>query len=221
MAGEIEARLKALDLALPEAKAALGSYVPFLHLDRLLFISGQLPDEGRQGRVHRQARRRCRSYATARRPRGFARFNILAQAKTALRDLDRIVQLLRLNGFVNAAPDFADHPKVLNGASDFLVESSRQQGAPYPHRRRLLEPATWRLRRGRCDLRRGLTAMAERPTCPELYWLKRPIAHRGLHDAAKGIVENSASAVAAAMGKGYAIEVDLQCAARSCAGCLP
>jgi glycerophosphoryl diester phosphodiesterase len=49
----------------------------------------------------------------------------------------------------------------------------------------------------------------------ELYWLKRPIAHRGLHDAAKGIIENSASAVAAAMGKGYAIEVDLQCAANA------
>lgn len=48
----------------------------------------------------------------------------------------------------------------------------------------------------------------------ELFWLKRPIAHRGLHDAAKGIVENSASAVRAAMGKGLAVEVDLQCAAR-------
>jgi glycerophosphoryl diester phosphodiesterase len=47
----------------------------------------------------------------------------------------------------------------------------------------------------------------------ELYWLKRPIAHRGLHDATKGIVENSASAVAAAMGGGYVVEVDLQCAA--------
>ena len=43
MAGEIEARLKALELGLPEAKAAVGSYVPFLHLDRLLFVSGQLP----------------------------------------------------------------------------------------------------------------------------------------------------------------------------------
>ena len=49
----------------------------------------------------------------------------------------------------------------------------------------------------------------------ELYWLRRPIAHRGLHDAAKGIIENSASAVAAAMGKGYAVEVDLQCAANN------
>ncbi len=47
----------------------------------------------------------------------------------------------------------------------------------------------------------------------ELYWLRRPIAHRGLHDPARGIIENSASAVTAAMGKGYAIEVDLQCAA--------
>ena len=47
----------------------------------------------------------------------------------------------------------------------------------------------------------------------ELYWLKRPIAHRGLHDAAKGIIENSASAVSAAMGKGLGVEVDLQCAA--------
>jgi glycerophosphoryl diester phosphodiesterase len=47
----------------------------------------------------------------------------------------------------------------------------------------------------------------------ELYWLKRPIAHRGLHDRAKGIVENSASAIRAAMGAGLAIEVDLQCTA--------
>jgi glycerophosphoryl diester phosphodiesterase len=47
----------------------------------------------------------------------------------------------------------------------------------------------------------------------ELYWLQRPIAHRGLHDEAKGIVENSASSVRAAMGAGFAIEVDLQCAA--------
>ena len=47
----------------------------------------------------------------------------------------------------------------------------------------------------------------------ELYWLKRPIAHRGLHDAAKAIVENSASAVSAAMGAGYGIEVDLQISA--------
>ena len=53
-----------------------------------------------------------------------------------------------------------------------------------------------------------------RPSNPACDWLtERPIAHRGLHDAAGGVIENSASAVTAAMGKGYAIEVDLQCAA--------
>jgi enamine deaminase RidA (YjgF/YER057c/UK114 family) len=45
-----------------------------------------------------------------------------------LRDLDRIVQLVRLNGFVNATPDFTDHPKVMNGASDFLVEVLGNKG---------------------------------------------------------------------------------------------
>lgn len=127
MAGEIEARLQALDLALPEAKAGIGTYVPFVHLNGLLFISGQLPlEEGKiavAGKIGdgldveagQKAARLCA-------------LNILAQAKAALGDLDRIVQLLRLNGFVNAAPGFADHPKVINGASDLLVEILGNKG---------------------------------------------------------------------------------------------
>lgn len=127
MPGEIEARLKALDLALPDAKPALGSYVPFLHLDRLLFISGQIPmKEGKvavTGKLGADV-----DVARGQEAARLCALNILAQAKTALRDLDRIVQLLRLNGFVNATPNFADHPKVLNGASDFLVEVLGNKG---------------------------------------------------------------------------------------------
>jgi len=127
MAGKIEARLKALDLALPEAKAAIGNYVPFVHLGGQLIISGQLPlkDGGIEvaGKLGdgigiaegQEAARLCA-------------LNILAQAKAALGDLDRIVQLVRLNGFVNAAPDFADHPKVINGASDLMVEILGDKG---------------------------------------------------------------------------------------------
>ena len=127
MAGEIEARLTALGIVLPEAKAPIGSYVPYLHLNGQLFISGQLPlSEGKllaEGKVGddldlsrgQEAARLCA-------------INILAQAKAALRDLDRIVQLLRINGFVNAASDFADHPKVLNAASEFLVEVLGNKG---------------------------------------------------------------------------------------------
>ena len=127
MAGEIEARLKALDLVLPEAKAAIGSYVPYLHLDGQLFVSGQLPlkdgkiaAEGKLGAdldlsQGQEAARLCA-------------INILAQAKAALRDLDRIVQLLRLNGFVSAAPGFTDHPKVLNAASELMVKVLGNKG---------------------------------------------------------------------------------------------
>ena len=120
MAGEIEARVKALGLVLPEAKAAIGSYAPFLHLNGQLFISGQLPlVDGKiaiAGKVGAEL-----DLARGQEAARLCALNILAQAKAALRDLDRIVQLMRLNGFVNAAPGFADHPKVLNGASDLMV----------------------------------------------------------------------------------------------------
>ncbi|HXG78570.1 MAG TPA: RidA family protein [Methyloceanibacter sp.] len=127
MAGEIEARLKALDLVLPEVAAPLADYVPFVHLGGQLFVSGQLPlKDGKialtgtlgaaldvvQGQ---QAARLCA-------------LNILAQAKAALGDLDRIVQCLRLTGYVNAAPGFADHPKVVNGASELMVKVLGQKG---------------------------------------------------------------------------------------------
>jgi enamine deaminase RidA (YjgF/YER057c/UK114 family) len=127
MAGEIEARLKALDLALPEAKVPVGSYVPFVHLDNQLIISGQLPFKdggiavtGKLGddvdiAAGQDAARLCA-------------LTILAQAKVALGDLDRIVQLLRLNGFVSSSPGFADHPKVINGASDLMVEIMGDKG---------------------------------------------------------------------------------------------
>ena len=127
MAGEIEARLKALDLVLPETKGVLGSYVPFLHLGGQLFISGQLPlVEGKvavAGKVGAEL-----DTAQGQEAARLCALNILTQAKAALRDLDRIVQLLRLNGFVNAAPGFADHPKVLNGASDLMVKILGNKG---------------------------------------------------------------------------------------------
>ena len=127
MAGEIEARLKALDLVLPEARAALGRYVPFLHLNGQLYIAGQLPLADGKVAVSGKLGAELdlgQGQAAAR----LCALHILAQARAALRDLDRIVQLLRLNGFVNAAPGFADHPNVLNAASDLMVEILGNKG---------------------------------------------------------------------------------------------
>lgn len=127
MAGTIEARLKALDLALPEAKAAIGTYVPFVHMNGQLLISGQLPMKDGALAVTGQLGRNVELDAGQAAAK-FCALNILAQAKQALGDLDRITQLMRLNGFVNAAPDFADHPKVINGASDLMVEILGDKG---------------------------------------------------------------------------------------------
>src|SRR5262245_66419297 len=103
MAGEIEARLKALGLVLPEAMAAIGSYAHFLHIDRQLFISGQLPlVDGKiaiAGKVGAEL-----DLAKGREPARLCALNILAQAKAALRDLDRSLQLVRLTGCVSSPP---------------------------------------------------------------------------------------------------------------------
>ena len=127
MAGTIEARIKALDLVLPEPKTAIATYVPFVHTNGQLLISGQLPMKdgsvAATGHLGRDVALEAGQDAAK-----LCALNILAQAKTALGELDRITQLLRLNGFVSAAPGFADHPKVINGASDLLVEILGDKG---------------------------------------------------------------------------------------------
>jgi len=55
-------------------------------------------------------------------------FNLLAQVKAALGDLDKVTRVVRLGGFVNSAPDFTDGPKVLNGASDLMVAAFGDKG---------------------------------------------------------------------------------------------
>lgn len=127
MAGEIEARLKALDLVLPEVPAPVADYVSYLHLNGQLFVAGQLPLK--EGRI--AVAGTLGAGLDAKQGQDAARLcglSILAQAKAALGDLDRIVQCLRLNGYVNATSDFVDHPKVINGASELIVKVLGEKG---------------------------------------------------------------------------------------------
>lgn len=127
MANTIEARLHALDLALPEAKPAIANYVPFVQSNGQLLISGQLPMKDGVVAVTGSLGSEV-GLGQGQEAAKLCALNVLAQAKTALGDLDRIVQLLRLNGFVNAAPGFSEHPKVINGASDIMVEILGNKG---------------------------------------------------------------------------------------------
>lgn len=120
MTGTIEARLKELGLALPPAPNPVANYVPYLMTGNLLFISGQISKTA-DGTVitgilgHDTTIEKGQEAAKA------SALNILAQAKAALGDLDRIVRILKLTGFVASAPSFGDQPKVVNGASDLMV----------------------------------------------------------------------------------------------------
>lgn len=121
MAGRIDARLKELGIELPAAAAPAANYVPFVLIGNQLWVAGQVPfwDGAVKYRGKVGADLAIEDGVAAARVCGL---NILAQAKAALGDLDRVVRVIKLGGFVNAPPDFTDHPKVINGASDLIVE---------------------------------------------------------------------------------------------------
>lgn len=125
---QIEARLKELGITLPTPAAPVANYVAYTISGNMVFISGQVtlgPDGLEyQGKIGAdltvedgvKAARLCA-------------INILAQVKAALDgDLERISRCLKLGGFVNAVPDFTDHPTVINGASDLMVDVLGDRG---------------------------------------------------------------------------------------------
>jgi enamine deaminase RidA (YjgF/YER057c/UK114 family) len=121
MNGKVEARLKALGIVLPAAPNPVANYVPSFLADNFLFISGQIC-KGADGSI---VKGRLGAELNVEQGREAARLSalaILAQAKAAVGDLDRIAHVIRLTGFVAATPDFVDHPQVVNGASDLMVE---------------------------------------------------------------------------------------------------
>ena len=116
-----EEKLASMGLELPQVPTPVANYVPFRFAGNLLFLSGQGPKRAdgtyRAGRLGRDATIE-EGYDDAR----LTGLNLLAVAKSALGDLGRIEAVVKLLGMVNAEPDFADHPKVINGCSDLLVE---------------------------------------------------------------------------------------------------
>jgi enamine deaminase RidA (YjgF/YER057c/UK114 family) len=128
MAGSVEQKLAAQGITLHEPASPVANYVGFVRTGNLLIVSGQVCFDG-QGKLIAKGKLGAgvsieQGVAAA---RGCG-INLLAQVKAALGDLDKVVRVVRLGGFVNSAPDFIDGPKVLNGASDLMVAAFGDKG---------------------------------------------------------------------------------------------
>lgn len=127
MTENVEARLATLGIALPDAPSPVANYVPYSLAGNMLFISGQVSKAG-DGTLAKGQLGGGVSVEEGREAARLCALNILAQARAALGSLDRVAQVIRLTAFVNAAPSFTDHPQVVNGASDLMVEVLGDKG---------------------------------------------------------------------------------------------
>jgi len=122
----IDTRLAALGLTLPDAAAPVANYVPVVLHGGLAIVSGQLP-RGDGGLVTGKVGEDL-DLAAGQAAARLCALAVLAQLRAALGDLDRVMGCLQLSGFVNAGPGFTDHPQVINGASDLMVEVFGEAG---------------------------------------------------------------------------------------------
>jgi enamine deaminase RidA (YjgF/YER057c/UK114 family) len=127
MANEIDTRLAALGIVLPTPAAPAANYVPVVITGKLAFVSGQVPStaEGVKfvGKIGREF-----SIEEGQQAARICAINILANLKAALGDLEKVVRIVKVTGFVNAVPDFNEPHKVVNGASDLLTDVLGERG---------------------------------------------------------------------------------------------
>ncbi|MDP6342829.1 MAG: RidA family protein [Alphaproteobacteria bacterium] len=128
MSGEVEARLRAAGIELPDAPAPAANYVPYVISGNQVFVSGQVPwaggERGHIGRLGEDL-----SVEQGQAAAKVVALNIIAQVNAACGgDLDRVARCVKLGGFVNCTPDFKEHPQVINGASDLMVEVFGEAG---------------------------------------------------------------------------------------------
>ena len=122
----IEEKIKSLDITLPNPPTPAGSYIPAVKTGNLLFISGQIPME--DGKVLFTGKVSDDNLEKAQKSARMCAINLLAQMKRELGNLDRVTRIVRLSGFVNSDPEFYQHPKVINAASDLFFEIFGDKG---------------------------------------------------------------------------------------------
>ncbi|WP_372570595.1 RidA family protein [Ruegeria jejuensis] len=120
-------KLKSLGVTLPDAPAPAANYVPFVKTGNIVYVSGQI-SMNESGLIKGKLGDDMEVEAGAEAARVCA-INLLAQVRAACDgDIERLVRVIKLGGFVNSTADFGDQPKVINGASDFMVEALGDAG---------------------------------------------------------------------------------------------
>ncbi len=126
--GKIDKRLADLGIELPQAAAPVANYVGWVKTGNLVFTAGQVPIKNGEF-LYRGVVGKDISVEQATEAAKLCATNILSQIKAACDgDLDRVVRVVKLVGFVNGAPEFEGHPTVINGASDMMVEVFGEKG---------------------------------------------------------------------------------------------
>ena len=123
----VEQRLRDAGFDLPLASTPAANYIPWMVVGRLLFVAGQIPvfnGERRYiGRVGAEY-----GIPEGREAAKLCGLNLLAQAKSALGDLDRVARVVKLGGFVCCTPEFDQHPQVINAASELMITAFLDAG---------------------------------------------------------------------------------------------
>jgi enamine deaminase RidA (YjgF/YER057c/UK114 family) len=128
MPGTVEKRLADLAILLPAPATPIANYVPFVRTRNMLVLSGQLCFDLESKLVAKGKLGGGVSIEDGQKAARACAINLLAQVKAAIGDLDKVVRVVRLGGFINSMPDFVDGPKVMNGASDLMVAAFADKG---------------------------------------------------------------------------------------------
>jgi enamine deaminase RidA (YjgF/YER057c/UK114 family) len=128
MAGTVDRKLAELGIVLPTPASPVANYIPYVRAGSLLFVSGQICLDAAGKLVAKGKVGGSVSAADGQKAARDCAINVLAQVKAAIGDLDMVKQVVRLGGFINSDPSFLDGPKVMNGASDLMVDIFGDKG---------------------------------------------------------------------------------------------
>jgi enamine deaminase RidA (YjgF/YER057c/UK114 family) len=128
-----EEKISLLNLNIPKGRspATIGSYIPVTKVENLIFISGQIPTDIEspsnelkyKGKLGRDI-----SIEEAQEAGKICVLNALFHLKSLLGDLEKIIKIIKITGYVNSDENFTEHPKVINGASDLLINIFGEKG---------------------------------------------------------------------------------------------